>query len=394
MGWGFGYRPYVSVAQRRAKATHKMHKLRKQGIDVQPVQIEGRKIAHTFWGQSWCQHLESFSDYENRLPRGRTYVRNGSVCHLEIAGGEVKAIVSGSELYNVKIEIKQLAQTKWSAVKQRCSGKIGSLLELLQGRLSNSVMTVVTDRHEGLFPLPSEIKLDCSCPDWAVMCKHVAAVLYGVGARLDEKPELLFILRGVDHEELIAADAVAAASLIGGKQGGRRIAESDLEGVFGIEMLAEESSSNGRHRTKPGNGAPEKREARHSGSRKQNGIDAGIQPIKQKTSSQAIKNKKSSQPTTRKTEMFSGKTTGTKSTGHAVSTANDLFPIGETIKELRNRLDLTQSQLALLIGVSAASVSNWERKRGRLNLQPHTISALESVTQLTTKQALRRLAKA
>src|SRR6202034_2630588 len=100
---------------------------------------------------------------------------------------------------------------------ERCSGKIGSLLELLQGRLSTNVMTVVTDRHEGLFPQPSEIKLDCSCPDWAVMCKHVAAVLYGVGARLDTKPELLFILRGVDHEELIAADAAAAASALGNK---------------------------------------------------------------------------------------------------------------------------------------------------------------------------------
>ena len=112
MGWGWDYKPYVSVAQRRETARRKMDKLRKQGINVQAVEIEGRKIARTFWGQSWCKHLESFSDYENRLPRGRTYVRNGSVCHLEIAGGKVKAIVSGSELYDVEIEIKQLSRNK------------------------------------------------------------------------------------------------------------------------------------------------------------------------------------------------------------------------------------------------------------------------------------------
>jgi len=183
------------------------------------VDLEGRKIARTFWGEAWCDHLESFSDYENRLPRGRTYVRNGSVCHLDIAKGEVNAIVSGSELYKVKIAIKTLPQKKWIDVKDRCAGQVGSLLELLQGKLSKSVMAVVTNRNKGLFPLPREISLKCNCPDWAAMCKHVAAVLYGVGARLDMKPELLFLLRGVDHEELISTDAGAMAAATAGRKG-------------------------------------------------------------------------------------------------------------------------------------------------------------------------------
>ncbi len=251
-GWGWGsgsgWRPYVSVAERRENARHKMSTLKKQGIEILPVEIEGRKIARTFWGESWCKHLESFSDYENRLPRGRTYVRNGSVCHLQIASGEVKAIVSGSELYDVQIAITKLPQKIWSAVKERCSGQIGSLLELLKGRLSSSVMAVVTDRKKGLFPQPAEISLKCSCPDWAVMCKHVAAVLYGVGARLDEKPELLFLLRGVDHKELIEAKTT---TLAGSKRDGLKyIAESDLEDVFGIELLEEESSNSSRQRLK------------------------------------------------------------------------------------------------------------------------------------------------
>jgi len=221
-----------------------MEKLRKKGMCIQPVRIEGRQIARSFWGQAWCDHLEKFSDYENRLPRGRAYIRNGSVCHLEITEGAISAMVSGSELYNVDIAIKKLPAKKWAQVKKRCAGQIGSLLELLQGRLSKSVMTVVTDRDNGLFPHPGEISLHCSCPDWAVMCKHVAAVLYGVGAKLDTQPELLFLLRGVDHEELISAEAdIAAVSSALQTDRHPRIAESDLSHLFGIEMTEGEAAA-------------------------------------------------------------------------------------------------------------------------------------------------------
>jgi len=236
MAWYYQWKPYVPVAERRRKAMKKMEALRKKGVDVQPVTIEGRKIARTFWGEAWCDHLESFSDFANRLPRGRTYVRNGSVCHLAIDKGEIEAKVCGSELYSVKIAIKTLPPKKWKEVKRRSTGQIGSLIELLQGHLSDQVMEVVTDRQDGLFPLPSEISLKCSCPDWATMCKHVAAVLYGVGARLDHKPELLFKLRGVDHEELIAADAEAAVSAATASGQSKRLASDDLSDVFGIDL--------------------------------------------------------------------------------------------------------------------------------------------------------------
>lgn len=234
-----GWAPYVPVAERRRQAAQKMAALRKKGVDVQPVTIAGRKIAQSFWGEAWCEHLESFSDFANRLPRGRTYVRNGSVCHLSIARGKIEAKVSGSELYDVKIDIRQLPPKKWQAVKARCSGQIGSLLELLGGRLSDQVMSVVTDRKEGLFPLPGEISMDCSCPDSARMCKHVAAVLYGMGARLDDKPEMLFLLRGVDHEELIVADAQSAVTAAVSRGKGKRLASAAIGDVFGIEMQSE-----------------------------------------------------------------------------------------------------------------------------------------------------------
>ena len=240
-GYGYGYggwAPYVPVAERRRRAMKKMAALRKKGVDVQPVEIDGRKIAKTFWGEAWCDHLESFSDFENRLPRGRTYVRNGSVCHLAIAKGMIEAKVAGSQLYTVKISIKTLASKKWKLLKKQCSGQIGSLLELLQGRLSDHVMGVVTDRQEGLFPLPKEISLQCSCPDWAVMCKHVAAVLYGIGARLDTKPELLFTLRGVNHEDLIQADAEKAMAAATSRGRSKRLAVTEINDVFGIELDA------------------------------------------------------------------------------------------------------------------------------------------------------------
>ncbi len=230
-----GWPKYVPVAQRRANAAREVKKLRKIGKQIEPVEIQGQKIAQTFWGKAWCDHLEKFSDYENRLPRGRTYVRNGSVCHLAISKGKIEAIVSGSELYNINIKITPLPIKKWKDVSKQCAGQIGSMLELLQGHFSDKVMEIVTNQNKGLFPRPSEIKLDCDCPDWAEMCKHIAAVLYGVGARLDHQPELLFILRNVDHEELISTELdIQPATSAKGKR--HRLAGVDLSDVFGIEM--------------------------------------------------------------------------------------------------------------------------------------------------------------
>src|SRR6185295_210792 len=176
----------------------------KTGRTTSPVVIDGRKIARTFWGEAWCDNLEQYSDFSNRLPRGRTYVRNGSVFDLQIAPGRVAALVSGSDLYDVQMTVTPLPRARWSAICRDCSGAIDSLVELLQGHFSTGVMTRLCDQKTGLFPSPKEIRFTCSCPDWASMCKHVAAVLYGIGARLDHQPELLFTLRKVDQQDLIA----------------------------------------------------------------------------------------------------------------------------------------------------------------------------------------------
>lgn len=236
MSYGYGWKPYVSVAERRRKAEREMAKLRKKGYDAAPVVLQGRKLATTFWGKAWGDNLESYSDFANRLPRGRTYVRNGSVVDLQVNGGEVKAMVMGSDLYKVTVNVSPISKASWKSICKDCSGSIDSLVELLQGRLSKAVMERVCQQKTGLFPAPAEIKLSCSCPDWASMCKHVAAVLYGIGARLDAQPALVFKLRAVDEAELIAGAAkgrvLGAASPVSAKV----LDSDDLSALFGLEM--------------------------------------------------------------------------------------------------------------------------------------------------------------
>jgi uncharacterized Zn finger protein len=234
--YGYGFKPYVSVGTRRAQAAQELAKLQKKGRKMSPVAIEGRRIAGTFWGEAWCDNLERYSDYANRLPRGRTYVRNGSVLDLQVGPGCVTALVSGSTMYDVKVTVGPVAPARWSAICKDCSGAIDSLVELLQGRFSKGVMTRLCEEKTGLFPSPKDILFTCSCPDWASMCKHVAAVLYGIGARLDHEPELLFTLRKVDQQDLIAKAGSDLSKQRKGPPSARVLASDDLSEMFGIEM--------------------------------------------------------------------------------------------------------------------------------------------------------------
>lgn len=233
----YRWKPYVPAATRRAQAAKKTAKLAKEGRKLSPVAVAGRTIAKTFWGRAWCQHIESFSDYVNRLPRGRTYARNGSIIDLQITKGAISALVMGSSLYELDFTIKPLEKSRWTTIKSRCIGQIDSLVELLQGRFSDASMRVLTDPETGLFPSSPEIKKTCSCPDWAGLCKHLAAVLYGIGARLDEKPELLFLLRGVDHLDLLEGAPTGT-----GAAKPSALDSADLADVFGIEIAAAKSS--------------------------------------------------------------------------------------------------------------------------------------------------------
>jgi uncharacterized Zn finger protein len=238
MRYGYDWQPYIPVGEKKAKARRFADKLaKKQKRDRQPIEIQGRKIAKSFWGKAWCDHLESLSDYANRLPRGATYVRNGSVVDLVIQPGKVDAVVAGSEPYEITISINKLKKKTWENIKKDCSSAIDSLIDLLGGRLSDGVMQRLTEKKSGCFPAANQIEMECDCPDWSMCCKHIAAVMYAIGSRLDSQPELLFLLRGVNQEELIT-QAVSKENLDAELTDGSSsdLESEDLGSIFGIEL--------------------------------------------------------------------------------------------------------------------------------------------------------------
>ncbi|MDR3204867.1 MAG: SWIM zinc finger family protein [Deltaproteobacteria bacterium] len=223
-------RSYFDYYPSRAKVD-KSHYLAKHP-EADPVLVEGRNIAKTFWGQRWCSHFENMADFENRLPRGRTYARQGAVCDLKIGPGKIEAVVAGSDFYRVSMNVKPLDLDLWFSLKQRCFGGIGAIVDLLMGRFSNEVMEIFCHKSQGLFPTTAEIDFKCSCPDSARLCKHIAAIFYGIGARLDTAPELLFLLRRVNPNELLTGETDGLTD----KMGVESSLDGDLGAIFGIEI--------------------------------------------------------------------------------------------------------------------------------------------------------------
>jgi len=202
----YGYPKYVSVAEKRAKAEKKLAALKKKNPGIQPVVIEGKALAKTWWGKAWNKNLERYADYANRIDRGRSYVRHRAVLDLQIQPGKVSGLVMGGAAapYRVTVTIKPTPQKQWQHIKNQCKGKMESIKQLMAGKFPKALEELFTQKEKGLFPSPKEIELDCSCPDSAVMCKHVAAVLYGIGVRLDQDPGLFFVLRKAKVNDLIS----------------------------------------------------------------------------------------------------------------------------------------------------------------------------------------------
>jgi uncharacterized Zn finger protein len=234
-----GFPRHASAEEKRARVEAAAARLGKRPGGSDPVRIEGRDITRTFWGQAWCQNLQSYADLAYRLDRGRNYVRSGAVVDLKIAAGEVIARVAGTRLYKVHIGIAPIADRHWQRVVRASTGRIGSLVGLLRGELPDDVLRVVTDREQGLFPKPSEMRMSCDCPDQASLCKHLAATLYGVGARLDDKPELLFVLRGVRAEDLVERAAAGLSATPGRSSSAAKLpgGVKQLGELFGIELV-------------------------------------------------------------------------------------------------------------------------------------------------------------
>jgi len=247
MSYGSDYPEYVTVAEKKEKNKKKYEKLSKKNPDISPVVITGSKLAATWWGKAWNNNLETYSDYSNRMPRGRSYIRHGAILDLKITPGGITALVQGSRAkpYVINIAIASLAKNNWDEIIKSCEGKIESLQELLDGKFPKALAELFTAKNTGLFPSPKEISLNCTCPDWANMCKHVAAALYGVGARLDENPALFFVLRNVNIDELVSkAIAQKSESLLkkSGKKTGRVI-NDDVSAMFGIDLESESQNA-------------------------------------------------------------------------------------------------------------------------------------------------------
>lgn len=231
------WRPYRRVAERQRDAQAELERLKQQGVKLEPIRAAGRNIARSFWGQAWCRNLEAYPDYEYRLPRGRSYLRSGAVLDLQIEPGVVRAQVKGNILYEVTVKIAPVEDEHWQALRKRCAGHVESMGALLAGELPDQVMRAVTDLDSGLFPKPDEIKFSCNCVDWADLCKHVAAALYGVGVRLDHAPDLLFALRGVSSAELVAAAVADLTAQTVDQPLPAELDAEDLGALFGIDLL-------------------------------------------------------------------------------------------------------------------------------------------------------------
>ncbi|MFW5870229.1 MAG: hypothetical protein ACOCVL_01050 [Candidatus Sumerlaeota bacterium] len=369
---------YVSVGEKRAKAANQIEKLRKKGKNVEPVVIEGRTIARTFWGKKWCSHFESFSDYQNRLPRGRTYARHGGICHLEIDTGKVRALVSGSSLYEIDVRITPLEDGRWAAIKKQCAGSIGSLIELLQGRMSDSVMEIITDPINGLFPQTGEIKYDCDCPDWAVMCKHVAAVFYGIGHRFDSFPELLFQLRGVDPTELIDSSVSFAAPETAADND--VIDDAELSGIFGIELEDTASSPEPDQPERQTRSKSPKKKSTKKKSAKTSGKASAKRTMKKKTTKKKTRKVTAKKPAG-KSAAGKQEKQPPKSRKRKQFSSTPFKPTGQNILKLRKRLKMSRSQFAQTLGVTETSVYRWEKIKGKVGMHDKNVKRLRDLAQ-------------
>ncbi|NLF93043.1 MAG: helix-turn-helix domain-containing protein [Oligosphaeraceae bacterium] len=386
------YPPYVPVAVRQQRNAKILSRLAQDGRQLHPVVATGRNLAASFWGRAWCANVESYQDYANRLPRGRTYLRSRAVVDLCITSGRVEALVNGSQAqpYEILLEIAPLPRERWEALKQKCLGRIDSLLALVQGKLPPEILAEFCNPVSGLFPSPEEMRMTCSCPDWAGLCKHLAAVLYGIGIRLDEDPRLFFTLRGIQEDELLGAEAVGTLA-----EGTRpEIAVDNLSDMFGVEFDSLENAAPGQPPQRSGSASSDRRPAIAGTQKGSADAEAQFTPAVIGKLRQSLGFSQSelgehcgcsatmvslwergriavaarywerlSALLARQQEKEAAPQKGSAAAPPAGTTASEVLYSPGGVKSLRTALGLTQSGLGNLCGCSATMVSLWERGR-------------------------------
>ena len=406
-GYG-GFAPYVPVAEKKHKAAQQVAKLRKKGKNVLPIEaFSDRKIAHSFWGQSWCDNMERYADYENRLPSGKSYLRHGCICDLQIAKGEVTALVSGTSLYTVRISIDPLSPERTRQLTELLHGKISSQLDLLQGKIPKDVRELVGNPDNGIIPFPKEIHINCSCPDWATLCKHAASVLYGIGRRLDTDPGVLFTLRGLDPALLCARASDidftvddSAESLSGSE---------DLGALFGIDLetgdgergildaaLGSPAQEKSAQETAPAQETFEKAAGKSTSSGKTGSSGASVskstlQKAKAKARAQssaraAAGKKAAAQAKAADTSAKSAQSAGVSKAAAAVGPFDPKHPTAEGIRALYELSGLTPQELCRKMDVSITALNIWLAKKGPLNLMDKSVRKIEAYQKKLLKQ--------
>ena len=200
---------------------------------------ERGEIGETWWSKRWIKVLESFS-MGTRLTRGRSYARQGQVISIDVEPGLVKAKVQGSQPrpYNVKIRLEPLSDQDWDKVTDAMASQAIFAAKLLAGEMPNTIEEAFASVHVSLFPTAlRELNTDCSCPDWANPCKHIAAVYYLLAERFDEDPFLIFKLRGRTKEQIIAVlrDKRAATFPVEDTSAGAETASAEEENLISLE---------------------------------------------------------------------------------------------------------------------------------------------------------------
>ncbi len=169
--------------------------------------MSGRtRFGLTWWGQRWIDALEALGAvYANRLPRGRTYARKGTVQDLAIDAGAVTARVQGSRArpYRVQLQLPVFDDPTWEAITTALASRVRLSAELLDATMPEDIDEVLAECGVSLFPSARELTTRCSCPDVANPCKHVAAVHYVLAQTFDADPFLLMTLRGRDRDTLL-----------------------------------------------------------------------------------------------------------------------------------------------------------------------------------------------
>lgn len=217
----------------RKKINNRLEELKEDlAVDLPALACPARgNLCKSFWGRTWCRHLDSFSHWEQRLPRGRRILRSGNVYGLTVEPGLIHAYVASDDLYEVRISVTPMNDELWEKITKSAGSQAFSLLDLWEGRLSDTLLEVLTCREDGLFPQPGDVRICCQCMDWADVCDHGAAVLYGTGILFENTPELLFRLRGIDPAQLRKNTPLPTPD-----DHNNILQEKDLSDVFGIEI--------------------------------------------------------------------------------------------------------------------------------------------------------------